>query len=156
MLPRWSSWKYATVYPGAREGITRLREAGLPPVCLTNKPTAFAVPLLRDKGLLDAFAQVYGGDAFERKKPDPLPLVRACAALGTSPADTLMIRVLARTCHVAFKVVHMLRQPGPILKIGLLQDASYLGLFMGDCHDCSPVGWADHCIHCIGGQGASE
>ena len=30
-------------------------------------------------------------DAFERKKPDPLPLVRTCEALGTDPARTLMV-----------------------------------------------------------------
>jgi len=34
---------------------------------------------------------VFGGDAFERKKPDPLPLLKTCEALGTQPARTLMI-----------------------------------------------------------------
>jgi len=33
------------------------------------------VPLLRSKGLHFYFAAVFGGDAFERKKPDPLPLL---------------------------------------------------------------------------------
>ncbi|MNV92195.1 Phosphoglycolate phosphatase [compost metagenome] len=34
---------------------------------------------------------MFGGDSFERKKPDPLPLVKTCEALGTAPARTLMI-----------------------------------------------------------------
>ena len=37
------------------------------------------------------FAQVFGGDSFERRKPDPLPLLRAAAALGSEPARTLVI-----------------------------------------------------------------
>ena len=34
---------------------------------------------------------VYGGDAFERRKPDPLPLLKTCEALGTIAARTLMV-----------------------------------------------------------------
>jgi len=59
--------------------------------CLTNKPTAFARPLLAAKGLDGFFTHVFGGDAFERKKPDPLPLLKTCEALGTAPAHTLMV-----------------------------------------------------------------
>jgi phosphoglycolate phosphatase len=33
----------------------------------------------------------YGGDAFPLKKPDPMPLLEACKALGSAPARTLMI-----------------------------------------------------------------
>lgn len=43
------------------------------------------------KGLAPLFEQVFGGDSFERKKPDPLPLLKTCEALGTSPARTLML-----------------------------------------------------------------
>jgi phosphoglycolate phosphatase len=59
--------------------------------CLTNKPTAFAKVLLADKGLAGFFSHVYGGDAFPRKKPDPMPLLETCKALGTLPAHTLML-----------------------------------------------------------------
>ena len=83
--------QYAQVYPGVPEGLHALRSAGLRLACLTNKPTAFALPLLRAKGLDSFFDQVFGGDAFERKKPDPLPLVKTCAALGSAPARTLMV-----------------------------------------------------------------
>ncbi len=83
--------KHAAVYPGAVEGLQRLADAGLRLACLTNKPQAFAQALLERKGLARHFAHVFGGDAFERKKPDPLPLLRTCAALGTAPGQTLML-----------------------------------------------------------------
>jgi len=83
--------QFSAVYPGVVEGLQALAAAGLMLACLTNKPTAFARPLLAAKGLDGFFAQVFGGDAFARKKPDPLPLLETCRALGTRPAHTLMI-----------------------------------------------------------------
>jgi phosphoglycolate phosphatase len=83
--------RHAAVYPGVVEGLERLRERGLKLACLTNKPTAFAQPLLASKGLDRYFSLVFGGDAFERKKPDPLPLIKTCAALEAPPSRTLMI-----------------------------------------------------------------
>jgi phosphoglycolate phosphatase len=83
---RWSS-----LYPGVPEGLRQLRAAGLRLACLTNKPGEFARELLRVKGLAPEFALVFGGDAFERKKPDPLPVLKACEALGTAPAATLVV-----------------------------------------------------------------
>nr|BAE80288.1 Phosphoglycolate phosphatase [Paracidovorax avenae] len=82
---------HSRVYEGVAEGLLALRAAGLRLACVTNKPMAFAVPLLRAKGLDGFFDHVFGGDAFERKKPDPLPLLKACEALGTAPARTLAI-----------------------------------------------------------------
>ncbi len=79
------------VYPGVMEGLAALHARGLKMACLTNKPLAFAKPLLNSKGLDGFFSQVFGGDSFERKKPDPLPLIKTCEALGVSPAHTLMI-----------------------------------------------------------------
>ena len=82
---------HSEVYPGVDSGLQRLRNKGLALACLTNKPTAFAEQLLERKGLRHHFAHVFGGDAFEKKKPDPLPLIRTCEALGHVPGDTVMI-----------------------------------------------------------------
>ena len=82
---------HARVYPGVAEGLAKLAARGLKLACLTNKPTAFAQALLHKTGLAGRFGVVFGGDAFERKKPDPLPLLRTCEALGTAPAQTLMV-----------------------------------------------------------------
>ena len=83
--------RHSTVYPGVVEGLQALRAHGLKLACLTNKPGSFALPLLAQKGLDVFFDPVFGGDAFTRKKPDPLPLQKTCEALGTAPARTLMI-----------------------------------------------------------------
>lgn len=83
--------QHADVFPGVPEGLQQLRELGVPLACLTNKPTAFAEQLLTLKGLRGHFLHVFGGDAFERKKPDPLPLLKTCEALGCAPAATLMV-----------------------------------------------------------------
>ena len=98
--PAWAAYQrhylavnglHSSVYAGAAEGLERLRAHGIKLACLTNKPTAFAQPLLASKRLDGFFHVVHGGDAFERKKPDPLPLVKTCEALGVAPAHTLMV-----------------------------------------------------------------
>ncbi len=83
--------EHAAVYPGVIEGLDALKALGLPLAVLTNKPGAPARELLRRKGLDGYFAHVFGGDDFERKKPDPLPLIKTCEALGTPPSATWMI-----------------------------------------------------------------
>ena len=83
--------RHSTVYPGAAEGLARLADHGLKLACLTNKPTAFAEALLAAKGLRQHFAFVFGGDAFGRQKPDPLPVTKTCEALGSPPASTLVV-----------------------------------------------------------------
>lgn len=83
--------QYAEVYPGVVAGLQALRALGLRLACITNKPAAFARPLLAQKGLDGYFDHTFGGDAFEHKKPHPLPLLKACAALGSEPARTLMV-----------------------------------------------------------------
>ena len=99
-VPAWEHYQnhylaingqHAALYPGALACLQGLQARGMPMACLTNKPTAFALPLLKAKGLDGFFPVVFGGDAFERKKPDPLPLLKTCEALGTRPARTLMV-----------------------------------------------------------------
>lgn len=83
--------QFADVYPGVAQGLQALRSRGLRMACLTNKPLSFAQPLLAAKGLDGFFDCVFGGDSFARKKPDPMPLVETCKALGSEPARTLMV-----------------------------------------------------------------
>ncbi len=83
--------QHSEVYPGVVEGLQALRASGLRLACITNKPDAFARPLLALKGLDGYFEHAFGGDAFPHKKPHPMPLLKACEALGTAPAHTLMV-----------------------------------------------------------------
>lgn len=83
--------RHVEVYAGVREGLEALRSAGLALACVTNKPHQFAVKLLEQLGLLEYFSFVFGGDSFPRKKPDPLPLLKAAEALGIVPHQMLAI-----------------------------------------------------------------
>jgi phosphoglycolate phosphatase len=83
--------QYSALYPGVLEGLAGLAKAGLRLACVTNKPVVFARQLLQLKGVDGYFTEVFGGDSFARKKPDPLPLLKTCEALGSIPARTLMI-----------------------------------------------------------------
>jgi phosphoglycolate phosphatase len=93
--------QHADVYPGVLEGLVAMRAHGWRLACVTNKPRAFALALLEAKGLLPLFEHVFGGDSFERHKPDPLPLIKTCEALGTAPARTLMVGDSSNDCEAA-------------------------------------------------------
>ena len=93
--------EHSVVYPGAAEGVERLAAAGLALACVTNKPLAFARALLEKKQLDAAFSQVFGGDSFARRKPDPMPLFEACKALGSLPERTLVVGDSANDARAA-------------------------------------------------------
>lgn len=82
---------YSSLYPGVLDGLLAMRAKGLRLACVTNKPLAFAVPLLEKKGLSGFFEIVYGGDSFPRKKPDPMPLLQVCEDFGLTPAQVVAI-----------------------------------------------------------------
>ena len=83
--------EYSALYPGVREGLQHMASWGVPLACLTNKPQIHAEVLLQRLGIADFFQCVFGGDAFARKKPDPMPLLETAKHLGTAPAVTLMV-----------------------------------------------------------------
>ena len=83
--------RYSTLYPGVIEGLRQMQAQGLRLACVTNKPIAFALPLLETAGLLPAFEVVYGGDSLARKKPDPMPLLQVCADFSLAPHKVVAI-----------------------------------------------------------------
>jgi phosphoglycolate phosphatase len=80
-----------TVYAGAIETLSVLRERGMRMACVTNKPAEFTAPLLAKTGLAGYFAAIVSGDTLAEKKPHPAPLVHACELLGCTVADAVMI-----------------------------------------------------------------
>ena len=82
---------HSTLYIDVEAGLKAMRAQGLRLACVTNKPVAFALPLLAQKGLAPYFEIVYGGDSFPRKKPDPMPLLQVCSDFGLQPHEVVAI-----------------------------------------------------------------
>ncbi|GGC89921.1 phosphoglycolate phosphatase [Undibacterium terreum] len=82
---------YSALYPDVIQGLQAMQAKGLRLACVTNKPIAFATPLLKKKGLSPYFELVYGGDSLARKKPDPMPLLQVCTDFDLPPAQVLAI-----------------------------------------------------------------
>jgi len=77
------------VYPGVTEGLRAL--ARRPMAVLTNKPTKVSVEILEAFGLMRFFRAVYGGDSFEKKKPDPMGAQAALKELRIAPGEAAMV-----------------------------------------------------------------
>ncbi|MCL2076606.1 MAG: phosphoglycolate phosphatase [Betaproteobacteria bacterium] len=81
----------ATLYPGAREGLSAFFDAGLPLAVVTNKRLLYTLPLLEKTGLSDYFQVVVGGDSTPCLKPEPEPILYACRQLRVAPTENLHI-----------------------------------------------------------------
>ena len=78
-------------YPGVVDGLKALQGAGFSLVCITNKAARFTLPLLRDLQLDTYFELVLSGDSLPKHKPDPLPLLHACAHFAISPDHGVLV-----------------------------------------------------------------
>jgi len=76
-------------YPGVIEGLEALQDR--PMAVLTNKPKKMSVEILEALGLLKYFHAVYGGDSFEKKKPDPAGAQAILKNLGAQPQESAMV-----------------------------------------------------------------
>ncbi len=76
-------------YPGVVEGLEALQDR--PMAVLTNKPKKMSVEILEALGLLKYFRAVYGGDSFEKKKPDSAGALTILKDLGAQPREAAMV-----------------------------------------------------------------
>jgi phosphoglycolate phosphatase len=76
-------------YPGVVEGLQSLQDR--PMAVLTNKPQKMSVEILEALGLRKYFRAVYGGDSFEKKKPDPAGALAILKDLGARPHEAAMV-----------------------------------------------------------------
>jgi len=58
---------------------------------LTNKPEKMSLQILERLGLRNFFRGVYGGDSFEKKKPDPAGAQTILKELGIEPSEAAMV-----------------------------------------------------------------
>jgi phosphoglycolate phosphatase len=76
-------------YPGVLEGLEALQDR--PMAVLTNKPKKMSVEILEALGLLKFFRAVYGGDSFEKRKPDPAGAQAILKDLSAIPPEAAMV-----------------------------------------------------------------
>jgi phosphoglycolate phosphatase len=76
-------------YPGVEEGLALL--SGIPMAVLSNKPTAASLQILEGLGLAKYFRAIYGGDSFERKKPDPSGALFILREFGIAAEESAMV-----------------------------------------------------------------
>jgi len=102
------------LYPGVRETLDRLADCQL--AVLTNKPVHFSCAMLDGLGIYKHFASVYGGNSFDRKKPDPVGVYKILSdtkgerdrtwMVGDSAVDILTGRnACIKTCGVTYGYV---------------------------------------------------
>jgi phosphoglycolate phosphatase len=86
---------FTYAYDGVLEALKALQNApdGSPRklAVLTNKPVRPARAICEGLGIGGHFFQIYGGDSFALKKPDPLGLRTLMNEAGADPGHTLMI-----------------------------------------------------------------
>lgn len=81
--------KTAVLFPGARELLDALRDAGVLVGVVSTKRSGALVGILSNNGVADRFATVVGGDMVQRMKPDPEGLLLALERLELAPEQVL-------------------------------------------------------------------
>ena len=93
------------LYPGVQEALDRLLAGGVKMAVLTNKPVRFSRALVEGLHLDRHFFQVYGGNSFPQKKPDPVGIETLLRESGMARECTFMVgdsSVDIRTARNAF------------------------------------------------------
>lgn len=86
---------HTTVYPGVIEALTAIQNSanGTPRkmAVLTNKPVNPSRAIVQELGLGKFFFQVYGGNSFGTKKPEPEGARALLAEMGVLPEQAVMV-----------------------------------------------------------------
>jgi phosphoglycolate phosphatase len=91
---------HTTVYGGVKEALATLQHPGHPPphngnqrqlAVLTNKPVVPSRVIVEALGLGPFFVQIYGGNSFPTKKPDPQGARQLLQEIGARPEETVIV-----------------------------------------------------------------
>lgn len=86
---------HTTVYDGVREALAAIQRSdnGVPRkmAVLTNKPVNPSRAIIQALGLEPYFSQVYGGNSFATKKPDPEGALKLLAEAGVRPEQAVIV-----------------------------------------------------------------
>lgn len=76
-------------YPGVREALAALQ--GMPMAVLSNKPVRPSQQILEGLGLAAYFRMVYGGNSFDKKKPDPMGVDAILRDFGAAAEQVMIV-----------------------------------------------------------------
>jgi phosphoglycolate phosphatase len=80
------------LYPGVVEALEHFRELGRYSLAVfTNKPVHFSRAIIEGLNLTRYFVAVYGGNSFERKKPDPMGIEVLLGEMEASRDQAMMV-----------------------------------------------------------------
>ncbi len=82
---------HTRLYPGIGDAVRELSRLGHTLAVLTNKPVRISRDIVAGLGLGTNFRHIYGGDSFERKKPDPVGIETLLTETGGEREQTWMI-----------------------------------------------------------------
>jgi phosphoglycolate phosphatase len=86
---------YTTVYPGIAEALAAIQNSGngtsRKMAVLTNKPVIPSKAIVDALGLGPFFSQVYGGNSFATKKPDPEGVRKLLEEIGVLPEHAAIV-----------------------------------------------------------------
>jgi phosphoglycolate phosphatase len=80
---------HTVAYSGVREALEDLKPRSM--AVLTNKPVKFSQAILAGLGLDRYFMQVYGGNSFAQKKPDPVGILTLMRETSVEADETIMV-----------------------------------------------------------------
>jgi phosphoglycolate phosphatase len=81
-----------SLYPGVKEALDRLHaDDGVQMAVLTNKPVRISDHIIKGLGCGGHFFRVYGGNSFDRKKPDPIGIEKLLSESGAARENAVMV-----------------------------------------------------------------
>lgn len=82
---------HSRTFPGVDEVLSTLEVCGIRWGVVTNKPGWLASALLRALALDQRCAALVAGDTLPQRKPQPEPILHACALAGAEPAHSVYV-----------------------------------------------------------------
>ncbi|WP_412555030.1 phosphoglycolate phosphatase [Shimia sp. MIT1388] len=138
-----STSEYTVTYDGVREVLDVLKKQGVRMGVCTNKPKEPAMHVLEGLDLSKYFDVVMGGDSFDKRKPDPLPLLET---IGETPlkdvlyvGDSEVDAETAKRAGVTFALFTEGYRKSPVEAIPHDQQFSTWGAFLALLEDVQPA-----------------
>ena len=79
------------LFPGISQLLAQLHAKGLNWGIVTNKPAYLTEPLLAQLDFAQEAACIVSGDTTNNRKPHPEPMLHACVAAGSAPAQSIYV-----------------------------------------------------------------